>query len=101
MAPRRNWLGPTDPGGRAVRPGPDPQRRSFSTACPGDGARRGDRPPAAGRLRQTRAAARFSETPTEIRLGAPALGEHTDDMLAELGYSAGEIAELHADGVVA
>ena len=54
--------------------------------------------PAAGRLRQARAAARFSATPTAIRRGAPALGEHTDAVLGELGYSAGQIAGLRAEG---
>src|ERR1700730_10824629 len=37
--------------------------------------------PAAGRLRQARAAARFSRTPAEIRRGAPQLGEHTEEIL--------------------
>src|SRR5690348_11973324 len=53
--------------------------------------------PRAGRLRQTRAAARFSQTPPEIRHGAPGLGEHTQEVLAELGYPAAEIAALRQE----
>ena len=41
----------------------------------------------AGRIRQARPAARFEGTPTSIRQGAPLLGEHTYDLLAEVGYS--------------
>jgi crotonobetainyl-CoA:carnitine CoA-transferase CaiB-like acyl-CoA transferase len=52
--------------------------------------------PAAGRLRQTRPAARFSATPAEIRRGAPGLGAHTREILEEIGCSAAEIAELGA-----
>jgi crotonobetainyl-CoA:carnitine CoA-transferase CaiB-like acyl-CoA transferase len=50
--------------------------------------------PRAGRLRQARAAARFSRTPTNIHRGAPKLGEDTAAVLAELGYSAEEIVAL-------
>jgi crotonobetainyl-CoA:carnitine CoA-transferase CaiB-like acyl-CoA transferase len=54
--------------------------------------------PKAGRLRQSRAAVRFSATPASIRLGAPGLGEHTEQVFGEIGYSAGEIADLRAAG---
>jgi crotonobetainyl-CoA:carnitine CoA-transferase CaiB-like acyl-CoA transferase len=50
--------------------------------------------PQAGRLRQARAAARFSGTPPEHRRGAPRLGEHTIEILREAGYSDVEIDRL-------
>jgi crotonobetainyl-CoA:carnitine CoA-transferase CaiB-like acyl-CoA transferase len=56
--------------------------------------------PKAGRLRQMRNAARFEGTPAEIRRAAPALGEHSAEILAEAGYSPEEIAGLRADGVI-
>jgi crotonobetainyl-CoA:carnitine CoA-transferase CaiB-like acyl-CoA transferase len=52
--------------------------------------------PVAGRLRQARPAARFSRTPAGIRHGGPGLGEHTEVVLAELGYSQEDIAALVA-----
>jgi crotonobetainyl-CoA:carnitine CoA-transferase CaiB-like acyl-CoA transferase len=50
--------------------------------------------PQAGRIRQARAAARFSGTPATIRRGGAALGEQTAQVLAEIGYSAAEIEAL-------
>ena len=56
--------------------------------------------PVAGRLRQTRASARFQGTPTALRRGAPQLGEHTDEILAQLGLSTDAIDALRREGIV-
>jgi crotonobetainyl-CoA:carnitine CoA-transferase CaiB-like acyl-CoA transferase len=50
--------------------------------------------PAMGTVRQPRPAARFDRTPARIGGPAPRIGEHTDAILAELGYDASEIAAL-------
>jgi crotonobetainyl-CoA:carnitine CoA-transferase CaiB-like acyl-CoA transferase len=42
----------------------------------------------------------LSETPGEIRHRAPLLGEHTDEVLAELGYDAAKIAGLRAASII-
>jgi formyl-CoA transferase len=42
---------------------------------------------------------KFSEFVPAIT-GSPLLGEHTDEVLAELGYDADQIAAMHADSVV-
>jgi crotonobetainyl-CoA:carnitine CoA-transferase CaiB-like acyl-CoA transferase len=50
--------------------------------------------PLLGRVRQPRPAARFEATPARIGGPAPAIGEHTDSILAELGFSVQEIDAL-------
>jgi crotonobetainyl-CoA:carnitine CoA-transferase CaiB-like acyl-CoA transferase len=56
--------------------------------------------PALGVLRQVGIPFRLSETPATIRTPPPLLGEHTDEVLAELGYGPEAVAALRAGGVV-
>jgi len=44
--------------------------------------------------------AELSDSPATIRSRAPTTGEHTDQILEELGYLPGEIAELHQRRIV-
>jgi crotonobetainyl-CoA:carnitine CoA-transferase CaiB-like acyl-CoA transferase len=43
---------------------------------------------------------RFSEAPLEVKSAPPLLGQHSDAILAELGYGAEQIAALRNKGVV-
>jgi crotonobetainyl-CoA:carnitine CoA-transferase CaiB-like acyl-CoA transferase len=43
---------------------------------------------------------RLSKTPASIRMRAPTLGEHTNDIMRDLGYDDGTIAELHEKRVI-
>ncbi len=56
--------------------------------------------PVAGRVRAPGIPVRMSETPPSVRRYPPLLGEHTDEILADLGYTAEEIADLHRRGAV-
>jgi crotonobetainyl-CoA:carnitine CoA-transferase CaiB-like acyl-CoA transferase len=56
--------------------------------------------PRAGTLRQVAHPARYAETPASLRRFAPQLGEHTDEVLAEVGYGAAEIRALRESGAV-
>jgi len=56
--------------------------------------------PVAGRVRHARPPARFSDTVGETPRGAPTVGEHTDEILAEAGLTGDEIDRLRSAGVV-
>jgi len=43
---------------------------------------------------------KLSETPGEVVTPAPALGQHTEELLSALGYSPPLIGSLHRDGVI-
>ncbi|MFB9236508.1 CaiB/BaiF CoA transferase family protein [Plantactinospora siamensis] len=54
-----------------------------------------------GGVTQPAPAPRFSRTPGAVRRPPPQPGEHTDEVLTELGLATERIAELRATGVVA
>ena len=57
--------------------------------------------PIAGRVSGIGIPVKLSDTPGTVRRPAPTLGQHTNEALHELGYTAAEIAALRDDGAVA
>jgi crotonobetainyl-CoA:carnitine CoA-transferase CaiB-like acyl-CoA transferase len=56
--------------------------------------------PVLGAVRQVGSPFRLADTPGSIRAAPPLLGEHTDEVLAEIGYTPAEIEVLRDGGVV-
>ena len=56
--------------------------------------------PVAGRSRQPRPPARFSDTPSEPSWPTPTPGQHTDEILSDAGLSAAAIAALRDDAII-
>jgi formyl-CoA transferase len=56
--------------------------------------------PTLGKFEIVNQAIKLSRTPSSIRTATPEQGEHTDDILEELGYTTEEINGHHTNGVV-
>ncbi len=56
--------------------------------------------PVAGTIKMLGSPIKLSAQPAAIRRPPPALGQHTDEILAETGYTAAQIAELRAAGAI-
>lgn len=56
--------------------------------------------PTAGPVKAPGIPLRMDGTPPSVRRHPPALGEHTDEVLSELGYTADEIGSLRREGAV-
>jgi crotonobetainyl-CoA:carnitine CoA-transferase CaiB-like acyl-CoA transferase len=56
--------------------------------------------PTEGRIKQLGFPIKFSETPGRVRLPSPGYGEHTKEVLRELGYTEGDIQRFEKSGVI-
>ena len=56
--------------------------------------------PAAGKINLLGNPVKLSDTPLEINLSPPLLGQHTDEILIEFGYSPEEIERFKRDGII-
>ncbi len=71
----------------------DPQVQHLGLAAP-------VKHPALGTIRIVNQAVTLSRTPATMASATPELGEHTDEVLAEIGYGKADIAALRERGVV-
>jgi formyl-CoA transferase len=59
-----------------------------------------DHPPH-GTLKIVGVPVKLADTPGRVRTAAPAVGQHTDEILTQFGYAKAEIADLRRQGIVA
>ena len=71
----------------------DPQVKHLGLAAPVHS-------PVLGDIRVVGQAVNMSRAPRDIRSATPGLGEHTEDILSDLGYDAATIARFRDDSVV-
>jgi crotonobetainyl-CoA:carnitine CoA-transferase CaiB-like acyl-CoA transferase len=56
--------------------------------------------PGIGRLKTVGIPIKLSQTPGALRLPPPTVGQHNEEMLAQLGYSPADMARLQSEGAV-
>jgi crotonobetainyl-CoA:carnitine CoA-transferase CaiB-like acyl-CoA transferase len=71
----------------------DPQLKARNMFCEIDH-------PEAGTIKQVSHPIKFSETPARVAAPPPLLGQHTHELLCELGYSDEDISALETEGAI-
>jgi crotonobetainyl-CoA:carnitine CoA-transferase CaiB-like acyl-CoA transferase len=94
------WLPILDAAGIPAGPIRDIREAFESAQAQATGARVPLDHPVLGPVDQVASPISLSETPTEIRVPPPMLGEHSREILSEAGYDAASIDRLAADGVI-
>jgi crotonobetainyl-CoA:carnitine CoA-transferase CaiB-like acyl-CoA transferase len=56
--------------------------------------------PRLGKFKILNQAVKLSRTPASLKTATPEIGQHTDEILGELGYDAAAVKRLRAEGVV-
>jgi len=56
--------------------------------------------PRLGTIKQLGFPIKLSETPAEVKLPPPELGEHTESVLLRLGYTKEDIDNFKKDGII-
>ena len=96
----REWLNHFKAAGVPAGPFNFPTEAMFDEqAVANDFVREYDHP-LVGRYRSFGSIVRMDESPVGPRGPAPTLGQHTDEVLGELGFSADHIAALHASNTI-
>jgi crotonobetainyl-CoA:carnitine CoA-transferase CaiB-like acyl-CoA transferase len=96
----RTWLDRLDEAGIPAGPILDVAAALESAQARALGSRVALEHPVFGRVDQVGVPFELSETPATIRTPPPTLGEHSDEILGEIGYDTAAISALRSRGVI-